>query len=74
MILAGDLDTYSRRLRRDIVCNTVHALNLVRDPGRYPAEDIGWEGIPIRCHEIFCLNGTENNDLLIAELVIWPLV
>ena len=55
--------THSRRLRRDVVSDSVNALNLVRDSRGDPAKHFRWEDEPISSHKIFRRDCTEGNDL-----------
>lgn len=43
--------------------NTNDTINFIRDSGRNFSENFGWEWEPVRRHEIFSLNCSQNDNL-----------
>lgn len=46
---------------------TYDTVDLVRDPGRDLAKNLGREGVPVGGHEVLRLDGTENDNLDVEE-------
>src|SRR5690606_5502894 len=59
----------ARRLARDVVDDTVDALDLVYDAGRGAAEELHVVVVEVRCHAVDRSNGTQSADIVIGAVV-----
>lgn len=61
--VSGSRVTYGRWFARNVVGNAVDALNFICYPRGDPSENVSWEDIPIRRHEILGLYCTQSDHL-----------